>query len=95
VTGGRDGADGAAGAGPATPDRLLTVRLFVDQLEGGTARVLHGEHVVSLDASLLPAGTREGDWVQLTVGIIPPPPSDADERRRRLAKDDPGGPLKL
>ena len=90
-----EGPEAPAGPEAAPSGALLTARLFVDQIEGGVARVLRGEQVVSLDASLLPAGTREGDWVQLTVGIIPAPASDADERRRRLAKDDPGGPLKL
>lgn len=89
------GGGGGAGEAAAAPGGLVTARLFVDQIEGGVARVLQGERVLSMDASLLPAGTREGNWVQLTVGIIDPPASDAEERRRRLAADDPGGPLKL
>lgn len=72
------------------------VRLFVDQVEGDVARVLaDAEQVLTVPLALLPPGVREGDWVELTVGIIDPPPSDAAELRQRLAKDDPGGPLKL
>lgn len=78
---------------PASGPRSL--RLFVDALDGATARVLWAEEVLSVPVALLPAGIREGDWVQLDVGIVEPPPSDADEQRRVLAKDDPGGDLKL
>lgn len=77
------------------PGDMRTTRLFVDELDGGFARVLVDEQVLTLPVGVLPAGVREGDWVQMDVGIIDPPPGDTDERRRRLAKDDPGGPLKL
>lgn len=71
------------------------IRLFVDAIDEGSARVLVDDQILTVPVALLPPAVREGDWVEMTVGVIEPPPSDADERRRRLAKDDPGGPLKL
>lgn len=73
----------------------MTTRLFVDEVERDRARVLLGERVLELPLELLPPGVREGDWLQMEVGVIPAPPTDTEERRRRLAKDDPEGPLKL
>lgn len=77
-----------------TAERRAT-RLFVDAVDDDTARVLLGERVFTIPAELLPAGASEGDWVELSVGVIPSPPSEAEEIRERLAKDDPGGPIKL
>ncbi len=70
-------------------------QLFVDEIDDGVARLLIGETVVSIPTHLLPEGAREGDWIELSVGVIPPPPQDTEERRKRLAADDPGGPIKL
>lgn len=70
-------------------------KLFVDAIEDGIARVLLGERDFSMPVDLLPAGAREGDWVELSVGVVPPPPSDTEQVRQRLAKDDPGGTIKL
>ena len=78
-----------------TNAKARITRLFVDQIEDGVARVLLGERVVSLPVDLLPGGAREGDWVQLSVGVIPPPAIDTEDIRERLAKDDPGGIIKL
>lgn len=69
--------------------------LFVDEIQDGVARLLRGTEVVSLSAILLPMGAREGDWIEISVGIIPAPPDDTAERRKKLAADDPGGPIKL
>jgi Protein of unknown function (DUF3006) len=77
-----------------TPDGRIT-RLFVDEIEDETARVLFGEHAFSVPAALLPEGAREGDWVEVSVRSIPAPPGDTEARRERLAKDDPGGTIKL
>jgi hypothetical protein len=82
-------------AGGGRSDGTRTTRLFIDEIADGVARVLMAEEVLAVPVGLLPAGVREGDWVQMDVGIIDPPSSDAEARRRRLAKDDPGGPLKL
>ncbi len=76
------------------PGRRST-RLFVDAIDDGIARVLLGERVLSIAVDLLPAAVREGEWVELSVGVVPPPDSDTDETRERLAKDDPGGTIKL
>ena len=77
-----------------TAVRRMT-QLFVDEIDDGVARLLIGETVVSIPAHLLPEGAREGDWIEMLVGVIPPPPQDTEERRKRLAADDPGGPIKL
>jgi hypothetical protein len=45
-------------------------RVAVDGIEEGTARVeLDGSEIVTVPASLLPAGTREGDVLTLTLSI--------------------------
>jgi hypothetical protein len=77
-----------------TPQGRIT-RLFVDEIEDEDARVLLGEHAFMVPASLLPAGVGEGDWVELSVRVIPAPPGDTESRRQRLARDDPGGTVKL
>ena len=77
------------------PQVPRSTRLFVDAVDGAMARLLRGEEVLDVPVALLPAGVREGDWVQMDVGIVAPPPSDAEARRRELAKDDPGGDIEL
>ena len=70
-------------------------RAFVDAIDEGVARLLIGEQAFTLPAALLPAGVREGDWVEITVARAPAPPDDTEARRRRLGKDDPGGDIEL
>jgi hypothetical protein len=72
-----------------------STQLFIDEIEDGLARLLLGETVLSLPAALLPEGAREGDWIEMSVGVISPPPQDTEQRRKRLASGDPGGPIKL
>jgi hypothetical protein len=69
--------------------------LFVDAIEGGRARLLLGEEAFSFPARLLPKGAREGSWNRLSGRVVSAPRSDAAAIRRKLARDDPGGPLKL
>jgi hypothetical protein len=75
----------------STHDTLV----FVDALEGGTARLLVGEDAFALPANLLPPGAREGTWLRLSLAIVPAPPSKAEGIRRTLSDDDPGGDIKL
>jgi hypothetical protein len=70
-------------------------RLFIDEIEDDVARVLRDEQALSIPVSLLPPGAREGDWIEMSVRVIPPPPGDTEARRNRLVKDDPGGTIKL
>jgi len=70
-------------------------RAFVDAIDEGVARLLVCEQAFTLPARLLPAGVREGDWVEISVGRAPAPPDDTERRRSRLAGDDPGGDVKL
>jgi hypothetical protein len=70
-------------------------QLFIDEIDDGVARVLLGEQAISLPVAVLPAGAHEGDWIELSVGVIPAPPTDTEQRRKRLAADDPGGDVKL
>ncbi len=70
--------------------------LFVDAVEGETARlVLAGGAAFSIPARLLPAGAKEGSWLQASFALAPAPPDAAAEIRRRLGRDDDGGDIKL
>jgi hypothetical protein len=69
--------------------------LYVDAIEAGRARLLLEEEGFTVPARILPEGAREGAWVRLSAGVAPPPPSRAAAIRKKLAKDDPGGPIKL
>ncbi|HVU50860.1 MAG TPA: hypothetical protein VHL80_09245 [Polyangia bacterium] len=75
--------------------RAPLARAYVDAVEAGRARLVADDDVFTIPARLLPAGAREGSWIELAVGIVPAPPSAAAAIRRKLAKDDPGGPIKL
>jgi hypothetical protein len=76
----------------ATPGGLV---VFVDAIEAGRARLVLGEDGFTVPARLLPKGAREGSWIELSGRVVPAPPSRAAAIRRKLAKDDPGGPIKL
>jgi len=80
-------------AGP--PAAPAVTRLFVDAIEDDRARLIDGEQALSLPLTLLPAGVREGDWIELAIAIVAPPPDDTESRRKRLAGDDPGGDIDL
>ena len=88
----------AAGAGddPEVEGRAnaRTVRLFVDEISDGVARVSADEQVLALALTFLPQGAREGDWVELDTRVIAAPPTETAARRKRLAADDSGGPIK-
>jgi hypothetical protein len=69
--------------------------LLVDAIEDGHARLVLDDAAFTVPARLLPKDAREGTWIRLTIGVVPAPPSRAASIRRKLAKDDPGGPIKL
>jgi hypothetical protein len=69
--------------------------LFVDAIEEGKARVMLDDEAFTVPARLLPKNAREGSWIRLSVGVVPAPPSQAEAIRKKLARDDPGGPIKL
>ena len=71
------------------------VAVFVDAVEDGRARLVLDEDAFTVPARLLPKGAREGSWIRLTGEVVPAPPSDAAAIRKKLARDDPGGPIKL
>ncbi len=76
--------------------RPTTPLLFVDAIEGETARlVLSGGAAFSIPARLLPAGAKEGSWLQASFALAPPPPDAAAEIRARLGRGDDGGDIKL
>jgi hypothetical protein len=79
---------------PAAPRRST---VFVDAIEGRTARLVWGERTVEVPLSSLPDGTKEGEWIEITIVPAPRPrEADATERaRRQLAADDDGGDIKL
>ena len=78
---------------------MKKLRLFVDAVEAGRARLLAGEEAFAMPAALLPEGAREGTWLELSIRVVPPAPGDPDPEaealRRKLSRDDPGGPIKL
>ncbi len=71
------------------------VRLFVDEIDGHTARLLLGETAFELPTTLLPTGAREGSWVTVSMRVASAPPDNATALRRKLGKADPGGDIKL
>jgi hypothetical protein len=69
--------------------------VYVDAIEAGHARLVLDDDAFTVPARLLPDGAREGSWLELEARIVPAPASRADAIRKKLAKDDPGGPIKL
>jgi hypothetical protein len=69
--------------------------LYVDAIENDRARLVLDEDAFTVPARLLPDGAREGSWIRLSGRVVPAPPSDAAKIREKLARDDPGGPIKL
>ena len=69
--------------------------LFVDAIEAGRARLVLDDETFTVPARLLPKGAREGSWIRLSGAVVPAPRSDAAAIRKKLARDDPGGPIKL
>jgi hypothetical protein len=77
------------------PEKTSAPLLFVDAIENGQARVMLDEEAFTVPARLLPKEAREGSWIRLSLGVVPAPPSQAEAIRKKLARDDPGGPIKL
>lgn len=69
--------------------------LFVDAIEGEKARLLWGVEAFDVPVGLLPAGTREGAWLHLTLSAAPAPPDEGGALREKLSRDDDGGDIKL
>jgi hypothetical protein len=69
--------------------------VYVDAVEAGRARLVLDEDAFTVPARMLPAGVREGSWLELGARVVPAPASRADAIRKKLAKGDPGGPIKL
>ena len=80
----------AAGGAPRAPQLL-----FVDAIEGPRARLLWGEEAFDVPVGLLPAGTREGAWLRLSLSPAPAPPDEGGALRSKLSRDDDGGDIKL
>ena len=69
--------------------------LFVDAIEGDKARLLWGTEAFDVPVGLLPAGTREGAWLRLSLSAAPAPPDEGGALRDKLSRDDDGGDIKL
>lgn len=80
----------ADGAEPPAPGLL-----FVDAIEGDQARLMWGVEAFTVPLALLPAGTREGAWLHLTLSAAPAPPDEGGALRQKLSRDDDGGDIKL
>jgi hypothetical protein len=68
---------------------------FVDGIDEGVARLVVGNRVLEVPATLLPDAAREGTWIKVEVTPTDPPPDDAAALRQRLGAGDPGGDIKL
>ena len=71
---------------------------FVDRLEAGWAVLIVNDTAVRLPTALLPPGTREGDYVEVTIELA----RDGEARkkavadaRRAASRDDDGGDFSL
>lgn len=80
---------------PTSTEAEQPVLLFVDAIEGETARLLLGTAALTVPSRVLPAGAKEGSWLRASFALAPPPPDAAAEIRRRLGRDDDGGDIKL
>ena len=74
--------------------------VYVDSIEEGVARLVPSEgelRTVSVPAAWLPAGVREGQWVELQVRAAAPPPGHEESKalRERLGGGDDVGDLAL
>lgn len=77
------------------PPPPVTRRVFVDAIDGGTARLMFGEETFYAPAGLLPPDAREGSWIELGLVTVPAPDDGTEDLRRALGRDDPGGDIKL
>lgn len=78
-----------------TTPKPRRTRAFVDEIDGATARLLVGARAFAVPSALLPRGTREGAWVEVSVAPAPAPADGTEKRRKRLARGDDGGDVKL
>jgi hypothetical protein len=81
--------------GPNAPGAAPPDLLFVDAIEGERARVLWGQEAFDMPARLLPAGTREGGWLRISLSPAPAPPDEGAALREKLIRGDDGGDIKL
>jgi len=72
-----------------------TILLFVDAIEDDEAWVLVGEKRHRVPRAMLPAATREGSWLHVSIVPAPPEVKGIAERRAHLLRGDPGGKIKL
>jgi len=84
----------------APPEAPRTTRAFIDGVESGVARLLMADasgewRTFHLPALALPAGAKEGSWIELAVRSVPPPQSEARALREHLGRSDPGGNFSL
>ena len=72
-----------------------TTKLFIDEIEDDSARLLFAERTFTVPRALLPENAHEGEWLILSVARTVPPPDDTAASRNRLGADDAGGTIKL
>lgn len=71
------------------------ILLFIDAVEGDTARLLLGAQAFNVPVALLPPGAKEGSWLRPSFAPAPAPPDEGDRVRSALGRDDDGGDIKL
>ncbi len=69
--------------------------LFIDAIEGDSARLVLGVDAFNVPKRLLPAGAKEGSWLSLALKVAPDPPDEGGALRQKLGRDDDGGDIKL
>lgn len=84
-----------------TSSRSVTtsVSLFLDRIEGNVAVLVLDDRELKLPKGLLPAETKEGEYLTLTLvrdlARTKKAKEDIGQKRKELAKDDDGGDISL
>lgn len=76
-----------------------SVSLFLDRVEGNVAVLALDDREIKLPKSLLPAETKEGEYLTLTLvrdlARTKKAKEDIGQKRKELAQDDDGGDISL
>lgn len=76
-----------------------SVSLFLDRVEGNVAVLVLDDRELKLPKSLLPAETKEGEYLTLTLvrdlARTKKAKEDIGQKRKGLAQDDDGGDISL
>lgn len=86
-------------ATPSSRSVTTSVSLFLDRIEGNVAVLVLDDREIKLPKSLLPAETKEGEYLTLSLVRDLARTKKAQEhigqKRKELAQDDDGGDISL